>query len=266
MLLIAGTLLTLLFAGCAEVNYVRDAQSSFNEAARLENQARMDRTYNPAPAVNNKDVIRAGYANAVFSLSRLTSKQIETLKSDNLWGLALTIKALSYWRLGDYDKMEQTRNEAASYANQLYPRDKALMAALPGLRRNDEAWALIFANTQGMQSAEKSQRLSEVDQLLDSAIGILDTARRPVDNPEVQAYLTQAILSCYRNKMTAHRVLAGGTYSSSDKANAKDQVRALDCSFKKYLDGTDLAEARSQVVGPWQDRLGFPADDCTCTQ
>jgi hypothetical protein len=280
MVPIVGIALALLLAGCAEVNYLRDAQSSFNEAARLENQSRMAQTvtFASAPGVGNEDIIRAGYANAVFSINCLNSKQIESLKSDKLWGVALTIKALSYWRLGNYDKdkegnydkVGQVITEAnALSGDQLYPRDRAIMKALPGLLQIDEAWTLIFAKTKEMTPEAKKQRLSGeggVVPLLDNAIVTLDKVRSSADNPEVQGYITQAILSSYRNKMTAYKVLAGGTYSSAEKKKAESEVTELDCSFKKYLNDTELTDARRQVIEPWKARLGFPDKNLDCKQ
>ena len=79
--------------------------------------------------------MRSGYASALLSLEKLANNQDETrLRKDGLWGSALTLKALSQWRLGQYDQAIATAQLAKQSAgDQTYPRDLALITALPGL-------------------------------------------------------------------------------------------------------------------------------------
>lgn len=265
------TVIALFLSGCAEVNYLRDAQSSFSQAARLENELRTsETTTTEANVLLLESEIRAGYASAITSIDNLDSNQIASLKSDKLWGVALTIKAMSYWRLGDYDEMENVTKQAKEMNGEIYPRDKALLLALPGLRRVDEAQAIIAASIKGRDEQEErkieEERLGAVERLVGNASTILREARQSVsEEHSVNSYLIQAELAGYKNLLDGRNKFAGGRLSAAEIEKVKQLLTELDCSFKKSLkDSDDLLAVRAEVVLAWQVRFGLVDKDVTC--
>ena len=267
------TVIGLLLTGCAGVNYLRDAQSAFSEAARLENQLRTSATTTiEANDLLLESEIRAGYASAIASIAKLDSGQIASLKSDKLWGVVLTIKALSYWRLGEYDEMEKIAEQAQGIEDQIYPRDRALLMALPGLRRVDEAHAIIAADIGGKDRAEetkiKEERLKTVERLVKNANAILNEARQSVsEEHSVRSYLLQSELGGYKNLLDArNKFRTGGRLNSVEVEEVKQLLTKLDCSFKNSLKDDDLLVARTKVVLAWQVRFGLVNKDFSCNE
>ena len=264
-------LVGLLLTACTEVNYLRDAQSSFSEAARLENDLRTQPGLDPqANDLLKENEVRAGYASAIASINLLQAGQIERLKSDKIWGVALTIKAMSYWRLGDYDQMQNVVNQANQVADQIYPRDKAMLQALPGLRRVDEAHAIVAAAIEGNEAQRKklkNERREAVARLVERAVQILGEARKsaPAEHA-LYAYLIQSELAGYKNKLDGLQKFTGGTLNDQDLDQAAKLVSALDCAFKSYLAADNLAQARSQVIDEWKKRFGLVDDDLSCRE
>src|SRR5258707_1246385 len=121
------TIITFLNTGCVNINRLREAQDAFNQSAAAENSVRLEA--NPADTAATLTSVRAGYASALLSLSKLEPKDQHSLQQDGLWGTALTLKALCQWRLGQYSQAMATAAEAQNNAtNQLYPRDRAMLA------------------------------------------------------------------------------------------------------------------------------------------
>ena len=187
-------LLVVLAVGCASVNHLREAQDSFNQAADAENALRFDAK--AADAVASLGAVRSGYASALLSLDKLeTSKDQTQLRNDGLWGTALTLKAMTQWRLGQFDKAIATAELAKqSASDQIYPRDRAVTTALPGLVKTDQAYNKILLPT---------TPLADVEALLiggNGAVANLQSARDQAekDHP-VQIYLLQSQLAAYRN-------------------------------------------------------------------
>jgi len=271
LVIVGVTVIGLFLTGCAEVNYLRDAQSAFSQAARLENELRTSETTTAETNVLLlESEVRAGYASAIASIGKLDSNQIASLKSDKLWGVALTIKAMSYWRLGDYDEMENVAKQAKEINGEIYPRDKALLLALPGLRRVDEAQAIIAASIIGKDEQDekkiKEERLRAVERLVGNASAILTEARQSVSREHsVRSYLIQAELAGYKNLLDGRNKFTGGRLSVDEVEKVKQLLTELDCSFKKSLkDSDDLLAVRATVVLAWQERFGLVDKDVAC--
>lgn len=203
-------LLAAIVASCASINHLRDAQSAFNEAATAELKATFDTTTamedaSTSDLLGNWANARAGYGSALLSLDRITAKDENTLKTEKLWGAKLALEALCHWKLGDYEQATQTAKEAQK-TDQLFPRDRALMAALPGLVMTDYAYDLLTASPQPVPgSADLTNLVHKASALLigpDGAIAVIQAARS-VDIVEaehpVHVFLLQAQLAAYRN-------------------------------------------------------------------
>jgi hypothetical protein len=188
--------------------------------------------------------VSSGYAAALVSLDKLESKDEAQLRKDGLWGAALTLKALTQWRLGQFDKARDTATDAGkSTGDQLYPRDRAVIAALPGLIKTDQAYNKILTNAP----------FADVQDLLigrSGAVADVDKARAQVekDHP-VQVYLLQAQLAAYRNFQVGMDSLQNHAVVPANhpaRVNANAQLKELDRLVK-----AQKAESGDKLVDYW---------------
>lgn len=198
--ILIGITSLLLVAGCTSVNHVRDAQAAFSDAAAAENASRFE------PGFASESVAAsAGYAAALASVDRLESDSdaLNQAKADELWGVMLAIKAMAHWRLQHWDEANAAATTARQ-SQQLAPRDAALMAALPGLIKNDQAVALFRSKTFSCSSATASGCGEEFQKgvalQLRSAESDLTAARRaaPPGHP-VRVYLAVSTVGVLEN-------------------------------------------------------------------
>ena len=246
---VALVFLVLLAAGCASVNRLREAQDAFSQGAAAENAQRLV-PGNPADTLTSLSSVRTSYASALQSLEQLSADERRSLREQGLWGTALTLKALCQWRLGEYAKALATAAEAQQDTpEQIYPRDRALLLALPGLIKTDQADAKIL----------QKQSFPEVKELLvgpSGAVQDIQNARAAVgaEHP-VQLYLIQAQLAAYRNYMVAVHVFQNASVPDGDPAreSAKEQLRQLNELLKKSADEAQ----RASVVQYWAKLCSF---------
>jgi hypothetical protein len=244
--------LSLFAAGCQTVSSLREAQDTFNRAAAAENALRLDlnRPLDGAGAdtMIGFGAVRNGYSSALLVLNRITSESADKLRNDQLLGDALTLKALCEWRLGQFSKAiataQSTQNAAA---DQLFPRDRALLRALPGLIKTDQAYQKIM----------ERKPLPEIEQLLVSgngAVADVQEAREGVDRDHpVQTFLLQAQLAAYRNYTVAvFRLNNNGAVPVDHPARAKANTHL------KELDRLCKATGVSpNLVNYWQKLCGL---------
>lgn len=222
---IGRTLLAVLAAAlslsaCSEIRTLREAQESFNEAAARENLLRYG-SQNPiieprafSATFDSADLmaVRVGYANTISALTGMGPKEKAVLEEEGLWGNVLTLKAMAYWRLGKYDNALGSVADAARLGDQLGPRDKAMVEALPSLIRSDQAFHKIFVlGGPDEPDNDRTQRLEDAKKLLRTAMDGLGSVRNGTgkDHP-VQAYLIQAQLAVYLNMRDACNSLHAG--------------------------------------------------------
>ncbi len=266
---IALALVFGLTTGCESVNRLREAQDAFSQAAAMENSVRLDGFRDAAPDAGESlaglSSASAGYASVLLSLEQLDRKDQKYLRDNGLWGNVLTLKALSQWRLGNYpDALDTASKAEQEAADQLYPRDRALITALPGLIMTDQAYANIInaGPTQGMEQTERTKRLKEVEALLVGETGAVKTiakARSKVGKAHpVQVYLIQAQLAAHRNLMVAYgrfhegRVIPGAHPARDDSRRLVSELDELLRNTLKIPQG-DTARIRKY----WTDLLGL---------
>jgi hypothetical protein len=259
-------LVTLAAAGCAGVNRLREAQASFNEAAALENELRLEAGQQEgatiqAPLAQNTTV-QNGYASALLSLERLEARDVARLKRDKLWGNVLALRALAQWKLGLLDQARDTAREVQQAgAEQVHPRDRALLLALPGLIKTDEAFAAL-ARLPGEPSAvERAATLKNVQTLVADAGESIDRGRATIDAAHpVHVYLIQARLAALRNLQVAHERLGDGearTLPREPRIEVQRQLKELKCHAERL-------GARPEIVTYWATRFTLAPDPGAC--
>ncbi len=252
---LAFALAGVLAAGCVSVNRLREAQDAFNQAATAENSLRFGSaqplTGNGSETSANWSLARNGYASALLSLNKIEGKDQQSLRNDGLWGTTLSLKALCYWRLGQYAQALATADEAQqTAADQVYPRDRALLAALPGLIKTDQAYFKTLTNAP----------FADVEALLigpNGAIPNLERARALADtNNSVQVFLIQSQLAAYRNYTEALDRLNGRATVPSDSPERANALAGLK-ELERLVRAQGEPSAAIQLVNYWAKLCGL---------
>jgi hypothetical protein len=244
-----GILLFVVGASCAEVNRLREAQEAFSRAAEVENRERLA----DAPASGFGEAAdvasaRAGYAAALIELEALEkdSRAQASLEADGLWGTALALKALCEWRLGLHDRALASAAGAAASGETLGPRDRAMMAALPGLVMTDQLFAKLDRKRRGLPAGDWEAAKS----LGARAMEVLEGVRKDTDAEHpLRSYLFQAQLAAWRNLRQSHGAWNNGLDFKTDDPL---RLQAKAC-FEEFARVTP----RAGVVEFWRVRGGF---------
>ena len=258
-------LVTTLVVGCASVNRLREAQESFNQAATLENELRFDAARQEGSVqaqVAQNTTIQNGYASALLSLDKLEAKDVERLKQDKLWGNVLALKALTQWKLGLFDRARDTAREVQQVgADQVFPRDRALLLALPGLMKTDEAFAALQRVPAEPTPEQRASTLKNVQLLAADAGEAIDRGRGAVEATHpVQVYLIQARLAALRNLQSAHERLGDGdarTLPPERRLEVRRLLKELRCQAERR-------ELKAEIVGYWANRFTLTPEEGAC--
>ena len=254
----------LALGGCGGTGQMRKAQDAFSEAARIENQQHMapetliiadPAAVGPAADLVDGQLDRASarrlYEQALAHLEGMDAQELEQLGRDHLLGAKMTLEALVYWRLGKFDEARRLAAAARAHADeQIYPRDRAMLNALPGLIKNDEAARKIAALEQGPESFQA------VDALLQEAVVDLQSGRRLVGQGHpVNIYLIQAQLVAYKNMQLMYQHLHPTSRLVPEQVHeaAKDKLKELETSVQHAAGG-------QQLLLYWRGQLGISAD------
>jgi tetratricopeptide (TPR) repeat protein len=258
-------LVTTLVVGCASVNRLREAQESFNQAAALENELRFDAARQEGSVqaqLAQNTTIQNGYASALLSLDKLEAKDVERLKQDKLWGNVLALKALTQWKLGLFDRARETAREVQQVgADQVFPRDRALLLALPGLMKTDEAYAALQRVPAEPTPEQRASTLKNVQLLAADAGEAIDRGRGAVEATHpVQVYLLQARLAALRNLQSAHERLGEGdarTLPPERRLEVRRLLKELRCQAERR-------ELKPEIVGYWANRFTLTPEEGAC--
>jgi len=234
-------LLLPLLAGCQSINRLREAQDAFSQGATLDLKTAFPPDAQVNESVGTEQVsqwasARNYYASALLSLERIDPKDEKTLRDEKLWGTKLTLEALCHWKLGNYDKALKIARDAQS-TDQLFPRDKAVIQALPGLVMIDYAYDLrpqAEAAKHENRGQDLTNIVSKIEQLTVSsggAVDVIEAARAPhiVDsNHPVHVYLIQAQLAAYRDFRKGYELLEQTGVPPSHPAHIRAQAQLND--------------------------------------
>jgi len=192
-----------VLSACADVNRLREAQEAFSRAAEIENRQRLaDRAVSGGfDEAAETTSARAAYGAALLELEAIDSGGKASLEADQLWGTALALRALCEWRLGLHDRAVASAAEAAKTGDALGTRDRAMMAALPGLVMADQ----LFAKTERKRRGQAAGDWEAAQALGTKSIEILEAVRKDVDAEHpLRGYLAQAQLAAWRNLRQAN--------------------------------------------------------------
>src|SRR5690606_7033133 len=139
------------------------------------------------------------YAAAHGLIERVLAEAAADLRADDLYGTALTIRALCAWRLGDPDAAREAAAEVTALAadpeagTRVWPRDRALCAALDPLTKIDALGVVVrgfeAATTTAADTQAKLMRhVPGVQQ------GLRDAAASVPAGHPLRIYLAQAEL------------------------------------------------------------------------
>lgn len=168
---------------------LQEAQDLFNEAADMENTLKSEGMPESLTSPNNR--IEAAYRTSHAMVSSLIQKQRTQLSQDDLLGTAYTLKAIIEWRLGEYAAANQTVREVDSMQVSVFPRDEALLAALPSLIQNDKAKHFMDM---------KSESFDTIVDLLSSSISDLDSVMQIAPSMNsMRLYLLTSQLAALKN-------------------------------------------------------------------
>jgi hypothetical protein len=226
--------------------------------------------FNPVPnseAASLSAAARTGYASVLVSLDRLDPQEVNRLKQDRLWGNVLALKALTQWRVRLYPQAKKTANAALELpGDELHPRDRTLMTALPALIRIDQVHHFIsIREIKENEEMPKNDFDANIRTPLLNATTILDEARRLVapDEP-IQIYLIQAQLAAYRNLKIGYRKFAPeGRDSVPGELKNDAQGRLQDLS-DVLLANIGPGKERSNLLLYWHKLIGLNAPDNKC--
>ena len=192
-------LVLLMLTGCAQhALQIRNAQDSFSQGAELELARKFDIAM---PGIANPtEEAQRHYAIALGLVNEALRDGATDLKKDSLYGVALTIKALASWRLGDINTAQQAAKEVTAIAgsnagqNRVWPRDRGICKALEALVKIDALATSTVAFEKTRDSDKQEKTLAEIiskGEKVQSEIESLGSDP-DLDGHPFQIYLAQA--------------------------------------------------------------------------
>ncbi|MFM9949384.1 MAG: hypothetical protein ACKV1O_15720 [Saprospiraceae bacterium] len=265
--------------GCAALKEYKKAQDSFNLGASLEMKQRTAQAnglpasadlidFFPTSGQPDMSLKPASYYQNAYDQVVKALKASEKLKSSDVLGEALSIKALAAWKLGKYEEAREAA-KAAGAELEMEPdagaRDKALMAAMGGVIAIDLAHDTISKMNKTLLDAaqkpenftkEKASELYEQSKMhfeqfvfsrqisrnsIWQGIETIDEAKMKAEpTHEIQRYLLMAQLSGLKNWTDALNAIDTAAkrlgVKSSNNA-AKDWIEGQKSFYRTTRDG-----------------------------
>ena len=243
--------------GCAQhAHQVRDAQDIFSQAAELD----LARKFNmDVPGVSNPvQESHRYYALAVGTVNEAVRGGAADLRQDGLYGTALTIKALSLWRLGDTASSKEVANEVIALAGQnsdtdkVWSRDLGICKSLPVLFKID---ALADQAKDFAMQSPNDRREETIEEIMANADQIQTDLDQIVGDPLLRGHPFQFFLAEARCE-TANvlKEAAAATAVFPGNAAQKYYAKYNDYKSKAIDDLQNVAKAHDLGDG-YQERV-----------
>ena len=264
VLLTLAAAFSLAACGVSHIQTLREAEQTFSRAAEMDNRERLEGSGAMALAGG----AASGYRLAARMVSDLVVEKGSELKQDNLLCTAYLIEAMSLWRLGEDAAAAEAAKQGeacapAGAAQAAVPRDRALLHAVPGLIRIDQADALARNGTASDKEFERGK--TEIDKALD----ILKKAEDMVapDHP-VKGYLLISELAALRVWQVAiTREKLVDPQRSQEQVAFNGQAEKTWLAYRYYLK-CHLNREEDTGVTNWQQlfQLKKPPQPVNCDQ
>lgn len=260
-----SVIVIVLLGGCvSHVKELRDAQDQFSMAASLENQSKLDPRKLDAAAVGS---ITTSYRISLATVSGLIDKNKGDLEKDKLLGVAFTLKALTEWRLGEYGAADQTLNEAKNLPEGvMFPRDLALLDALRGLIKNDQAYRQMVDLTEKRGTEEELAKISykSIKSLLEGALADIDKGMR-IDsgNDNLRLYFLVCKLAALKNwkdlrgDNRIEKIDPESEFYRTEKQEWCNQAETVWKNFKTVADKLSDSQDVNQLKDFWERQLNL---------
>ena len=243
--------------GCAQhAHQVRDAQDIFSQGAGLD----LARKFNmDVPGVS--DPVQEShryYALAVGTVNEAIRGGAADLRQDGLYGTAMTIKALSLWRLGDTASSKEVADEVIALAGQnsdtdkVWPRDLGICKSLPVLFKID---ALADQAKDFAMQSPNDRREETIEEIMANADQIQTDLDQIVGDPLLRGHPFQFFLAEARCE-TANvlQEAAAATADFPDDGAQKYYAKYNDYKSKALDDLQNVATIHDLGDG-FQDRV-----------
>jgi hypothetical protein len=258
-----AVILQLAACGVSHIQTLREAEQTFSRAAELDNRERLDATAAAAVAGG----AASGYRVAEKLAGELIAGNSNELRQDNLLCTAYLIEALSLWRLGEQDAAvrvaEQGKDCAQAASRDAVPRDRALLYAVPGLVRIDQANALALNATASEEEFDRAK--TEIVR----ALTILEEAEAMIspDHP-VRGYLMYSRLAALRGWQVAiTREKLADPRRGQELVAFNEQAKKTWLAYR-YFTKCQLDREGDPSVEKWRVLLGLeaPRQPVACDQ
>ena len=261
----------LLAGGCvSHIETLRQAEQGFSRAAEMENRER----YGDARSAGAVESYTSAYRISAKSLEKLIAEHSKELANDNLLCTAYTLHALALWRLADREGAIRQAKAALAGAcaapgaadqRAETPRDHALLVALPGLARIDEASELLAKSAGAAPPEERIKTFRRIKADVTEAIQFLDDAERelPPSHP-LRGYFALSRMGAVRVWESAVTNLLFGT--DLRDAERKAALQAAGAAWGQYRQfvqcrepGADDPAKIDAGLQAWSKALGVSA-------
>jgi tetratricopeptide (TPR) repeat protein len=192
----------------------------------------------------------------------ISKKEEASLKNNRLYGTVLTLKALCYWKLKEYEEALEVKKETEKIDNkQLIPRDKQIFQLLTALIAIDETLPIV----EGMSGKETNfkqkdfDRVKEIllasDEINCAAVCTIDSVLNdPTLDKAMKIYVQQLKLMALKRYFDAYRVLMVGACPPEDDPQWEMAGKTLG-ELQKTAGGSADAEA-AKLVDSWITKIG----------
>jgi len=254
--------------GCESIGHLRQAQDAFNDAATIEWQMTFDESFaekNPnqlIDSVKTRNQARTLYAASLAHLDMISQQEEASLKKNRLYGTVLTLKALCYWKLKEYEKALEVKNEADKLDDkQLIPRDKQIFQLLTALIAIDETLPIVEGMS-GKEAAVKQKDFERVKEILlasdeknCAAVCTIDSVLNDLTlDKAMRTYAQQIKLMALKRYFDAYGILTPGECPPEDD-DQWEMARKTLGHLQKTAGGSADAVA-IQLVDSWIDKIG----------
>lgn len=189
-------LLLVVAIGCG-AHRLKQAQDSYNEAARIELQVSFEDREPTGNLFEGDSQALRNYQVALALTDEALNEYAKSLKDDKLYGTALMLKALCQWRIAALDEkadreairkiVNETKKLSKDKGITLGTRDRVLLKALPGLHEH----------AVGLQQSDPEKAVNFFESALETLGQALRTEKPPPDHP-VRAYIRLAQMRTLR--------------------------------------------------------------------